>query len=108
MIRNLILLRLITHHVVFDPTAGDLSIFCQDEHLKRGRVLKGGTFSQKYHKYYTCGVNGCAKQYRAVISLFQIDREQDKPFILEHVTAEAHDHDGVDVVFRGALFTFID
>ena len=70
--------------------------------------MRSGTFSTTYHKYYTCGVNGCSKQYRAVISLHQIDREEDKPSILEHMADEAHDHDGVDVVFRGGLFPFVD
>ena len=99
--------RLLIHHVIFDHTADDLAIFCQDENLKRGNVLKSGTFSTTYHKYYTCGVNGCPKQYRSVISLKHIDREEDKSFILEHVAGEAHDHDGVDVVFRGGLFACI-
>ena len=52
-------------------------------------------------------MNGCPKQYRSVISLKHIDREEDKSFILEHVAGEAHDHDGVDVVFRGGLFACI-
>ena len=69
--------------------------------------MKSGTFCTTYHKYYTCGVNGCSKQYRAVISLKHIDREEDKLFFLEHVAGEAHDHDGVDVVFRGGLFACI-
>ena len=69
--------------------------------------MKSGTFCTTYHKYYTCGVNGCSKRYRAVISLKHIDREEDKPFILEHLAGEAHDHDGVDVVFRGWLFASI-
>ena len=99
--------QLLIHHVIFDHAADDLAIFCQDEHLKRGKVLKSGTFSTTYHKYYTCGVNGCSKQYRAVISLKHIDREEDKPSILEHVAGEAHDHDGVDVVFRGGLFALV-
>ena len=98
---------LLIHHVNFDPAADDLATFCLHEHLKRGQVLKSGTFNRTYHKYYTCGVNGCPKQYRAAISLQQIDCEEGKSSILEHVADEAHDHDDVDIVFRGGLFAFI-
>ena len=69
-----------------------LAAFCATEQIKRSMVTKSGGL---HYKHYTCGVNGCNKGFRTILLLSQRDVVFD-PLILEHVPAEAHNHDDMN------------